>query len=132
MSRLLHTNPRTVTRIKSDEYRAMHAALTKKRNKYRAKRTKLDDKAFASKHESRVYARLKQMERAGFIKELRLQPKYPMTVNGHLICTYISDFEFKDRGKTVTVDAKGARTRDYIIKRKLFLALYSHIEHREA
>lgn len=130
MSRLLRANPRTVTRIKSEDYRRLHAAI-KKPNKYRAKRQKVDGVSFASQHEAKVYSELKVREKLGEITGLRLQPKYPMVVNGRDICIYFGDFEFNESGLPVCMDAKGVRTKDYRIKRKLFLALYPYIEHRE-
>lgn len=40
--------------------------------------------------------------------------------------TYIADFVYTDAatGKLVVEDAKGMRTRDYIIKRKLMLYIH--------
>lgn len=130
MSAMLFANRRTVTRLKPAEYRAMHAGI-KKPNKYRAKRQKVDGISFASQHEAKVYSELKIRERAGEITNLRLQPRYPMVVDGDLICTYVADYEWRERDCLVAGDAKGVRTKDYRIKRKLFLALYAHIEHRE-
>ena len=41
-------------------------------------------------------------------------------------CVYIADFVYKDEetGRTVVEDAKGVKTKDYIIKRKLMLWLH--------
>ena len=39
---------------------------------------------------------------------------------------YVADFVYLDeQGKTVVEDAKGVRTKDYIIKRKLMLWLHN-------
>ncbi|KDD41088.1 PF06356 domain protein [Bordetella bronchiseptica OSU095] len=35
--------------------------------------------------------------------------------------TYVGDFSYIEDGRRVVEDAKGMRTRDYIIKRKLML-----------
>lgn len=132
MSRLLCANLRTITRIRSSEYRDMHAGLVRKPNKYRAKRQTVDGLSFASKHEAKVYGELKLRERAGEITDLRLQPRYHLTINDTLICTYVGDFEFTEAGRIVCVDAKGMPTPAYTIKRTLFKVLYPNIEHREA
>lgn len=94
--------------------------------KYRNVPTIVDGIKFASKREAVRYSQLKLLERAGEISELRLQPRYPLTVNGLHVCTYVGDFEYRDAGTEllVTEDAKGVRTRDFINKSKLFHALY--------
>lgn len=70
---------------------------------------------------------LAMYERAGVVKGIQVQCKYPLHVNGHLICTYYSDFEYwRQKGSEweyVVEDTKGKRTRGYIIKRKLMKAI---------
>ena len=41
--------------------------------------------------------------------------------------TYVADFVYTDAetGENIVEDAKGVRTKDYIIKRKLMLAVHS-------
>ena len=94
--------------------------------KYRAIRTEVDGHVFASKAEARRYQELKLMERAGLIEALRLQPRYPLHVNGRLICTYVADFAYTDleHGEAVVEDVKGVRTPVYNLKKKLMKALY--------
>jgi hypothetical protein len=94
--------------------------------KYRNVPTEIDGIKFASKREAKRYCELKLLEKAGEIKDLRLQPRYPLTVNGLHVCTYVADFEYSWTAlpSTVTEDAKGVRTRDFINKAKLFHALY--------
>ncbi|MDI6026742.1 DUF1064 domain-containing protein [Corticibacterium sp. UT-5YL-CI-8] len=112
------------TRISAKEAKAL---LQKpKQSKYRAKPTEVDGIRFASKAEARRYADLKRLERAGEIEALRLQPRYPLIVNNFHVCTYIADFAYLDKNtdREVVEDTKGVRTRDFIIKAKLFHALY--------
>ncbi len=99
-------------------------------NKYNARRCCLDGINFDSKHEMQRYAQLKMLERAGEISDLRLQVKYQLIPRqddsaGRMLerdVSYIADFVYKDKaGGTVVEDAKGHRTKDYIIKRKLML-----------
>ncbi len=94
--------------------------------KYRNVPTVVDGIRFASKREAFRYCELKLLERAGDIKELRLQPRYPLAVNGLHVSTYVGDFEYVESksGRLITEDSKGVRTRDFINKAKLFHALY--------
>lgn len=94
--------------------------------KFRNVPTEIDGIRFASKREAKRYCDLKLLERAGEIKALRLQPRYPLTVNSLHVATYVGDFEYVESksGRIVTEDAKGVKTRDFINKAKLFHALY--------
>lgn len=98
----------------------------RKRNKYRAKPTIVDGIRFASRREAKRYCQLRLLSQHGQIAALTLQPPYPLTVNGQLICTYVADFRYYDvhLSREVVEDSKGFRTREYQIKRKLMLALY--------
>ena len=100
-------------------------------SKYHAKPVEIDNIRFASKREGKRYAELKLLERAGQIRNLELQPKFPLIVNGVLVCTYIGDFAYFEANKRVIEDSKGFKTKEYIIKRKLLLALNPGMEHRE-
>lgn len=94
--------------------------------KYRNIPTEIDGIKFASKREAVRYSQLKLLHRAGEISELKLQPRYPLAVNGLHVCTYVGDFSYIDHNTrtVVTEDAKGVKTKDFIIKAKLFHALY--------
>lgn len=94
-------------------------------NKFGAVRTEVDGITFASKKEASRYGELKLLVRAGEIRELSLQPRFPLRVEGKLVCTYVADFLYETKlGETVVEDAKGMRTPAYIIKSKLFEALH--------
>jgi hypothetical protein len=97
-----------------------------KPRKFRNVPTEIDGIRFASKREARRYADLKLLEQAGEIAGLKLQPRYPLTVNSLHVATYVGDFEYVETksGRTITEDAKGVKTRDFINKAKLFHALY--------
>lgn len=94
--------------------------------KYKNVPTVIDGIRFASKREAKRYCDLKLLERAGEIMNLTLQPRYPLTVSGMHVCTYVADFSYIETasGRTITEDSKGVRTRDFINKAKLFHALY--------
>jgi len=114
--------------------------------KYNATKVTIDGHTFASKHEANRYMELKLLERAGSITDLQMQVKFVLipsqyepdivkvlksgkekVVKGKLIereCSYIADFVYQYNGKTVVEDAKGMRTKEYVIKRKLILERY--------
>lgn len=95
-------------------------------NKYCAKAVTVDGIRFASKKEAAHYGALKIRLRLGEISDLRLQPKFPLAVNGVKICTYIADFEYTEvaTGERIVCDVKGVKTPVYRIKAKLVKALF--------
>lgn len=95
------------------------------RNKYKAKPTVVDGRRFASRHEARAYLQLKALQAAGAIRDLRMQVRFPIRVEGQLICHYTADFVYREvcTGQEVVADAKGYPTREYKLKRKLMLAV---------
>ena len=70
--------------------------MTERKAKYNAVRTKIDGHTFASQKEARRYQELKLLERVGSIRNLTLQPKYRLVVNGMHVCNYIADFLYLD------------------------------------
>jgi hypothetical protein len=94
-------------------------------NKYGNRKTVVDGVTFASAKEATRYAQLRTLERAGVIKGLILQPRFPLVVNGAKVCTYVADFEYRDEdGTRVIEDVKGVRTDVYRIKNKLLRAVH--------
>jgi hypothetical protein len=62
---------------------------------------------------------------AGTIYGLRLQPRYPLTVNGVKVGTYVADFAYVDAaGDDVVEDVKGVRTPVFKLKAKLMKAVH--------
>lgn len=96
--------------------------------KYGNVRTEVDGISFDSKKEAKRYSELKLLERAGHIRDLELQPMFPMVINGHLVCTYIADFAYLvPNGSRVVEDVKSPATRSeaaYRIKNKLMRAIH--------
>jgi len=99
--------------------------------KYNASPTHLDGHRFASKAEAQRYSELKNLESAGIVSHLELQPRFPLIVGGKVVCTYVGDFRYLENGKPVTEDVKGFATAEYKLKRKLLLATHPGIDHRE-
>jgi len=98
-----------------------------KKSKYGARKVEIDGIKFDSKRESERYTVLKYLESIGNITDLQLQvkfelqPKYIMDGKTIRAITYIADFVYKDKnGNTVVEDSKGYRTKEYLLKKKLF------------
>jgi Protein of unknown function (DUF1064) len=101
---------------------------------------------FGSLKEARRYIELKGRERAGTIRDLRLQPRYVLCglVVDHADCRdvnagtianrrapvgdYVGDFEYDERHgivwTRVVEDTKGVRTAVYKLKKRLFETQY--------
>lgn len=80
-----------------------------------------------SKKEAARCDELHLMQRAGLISELEIQVKYTLIPSrkykdmpNERAVTYIADFDYMDGKTHVIEDTKGFKTKDYIIKRKLF------------
>lgn len=99
-----------------------------KRSKYGSVKTVVDGITFHSKKEAARWMQLRLLERAGEIVDLEHQVKYPLVVNGQLVCSYICDFRYawKHGGGQVVEDVKSGptKTREYRIKRKLMKAIH--------
>lgn len=96
----------------------------KRFSKYGATPTVVDGIRFASKRESVYYADLKLRERAGEIRNLTLQPKFPITINGEKVCDVVLDFSFYEENRRRVLDIKGFDTPISRLKRKLVHAVY--------
>lgn len=114
------------------------------RNKYRNEKVTVNGVVFDSKKEARRFQELRLLEMAGKITDLQRQVKFvlipaqrePDTIGprgavkqGKIIereVYYLADFVYIDNktGEKFVEDAKGMRTKEYIIKRKLLLWRY--------
>jgi len=88
-----------------------------------------DGSVLDSKREARRYEELLALQKIGVIRDLKRQVVYPLILAHKEFnlreCNYVADFVFTDEdGRMRVEDAKGHRTRDYIIKRKLFAQVY--------
>ena len=111
-------------------------------SKYHSKKIVVNGMVFDSKKEARRFGVLQILEQAGQITDLQRQVEFvlipeqrePDTTGvrggkkkGKVIerkCSYIADFVYMENGNQVVEDAKGVRTTEYIIKRKLMLEKY--------
>lgn len=99
--------------------------------KYHNKKIVSLDGKFDSQREYERWGELKLLQRAGEISNLQRQVKFRLIpaqkIDGKVVereCAYIADFVYVKDGKPVVEDAKGFKTKDYIIKRKLMLERY--------
>ncbi|MEH6941510.1 DUF1064 domain-containing protein [Bacillus sp. JJ722] len=100
-------------------------------SKYGAKKTTVDGVIFDSKAEAKYYEQLKWMKANKQIKDFELQPKFLLQEafkkNGKTFrkIEYIADFKVINLDDTVEiVDIKGAITKEFAIKRKLFERMF--------
>lgn len=96
----------------------MHGII-KRPNKYRAKKTTVDNITFDSRAEAIRYCALKVLFRAGHICNLEVQPEFNFKLDGKKIFTYRADFAYFDGDKRVVEDVKGVKTAVYRLKKKL-------------
>ncbi len=91
-----------------------------------AKRTTVDGIVFASRTEARRYSELKLLERVKVIKDLELQPAYPLVIEGTIIGVYHADFRYVDcvNGEVVVEEVKRFKTREYRRTKKIVEALF--------
>lgn len=109
-------------RMTAEEYKQQ---MNQKPSKYKAKRTEVDGRKFASRLEANYYCELKTLIRAGEVVDIQLQPVYPLP--GGL--KYIADFLVKYAdGREEIVDCKGMRTAVYKLKKRLFEATYPNLK----
>ena len=101
--------------------------LAKTTSKYHAIRTTIDGITFDSKKEATRYQELKLLERAGEIKDLKLQQDFILiekTNYGRAI-KYRADFTYIDKKNGYVVeDTKGVRTSVYRLKKRLMQEKY--------
>ena len=115
--------------------------------KYHNKKVIINGEVFDSKREYRRFLELSLLEKAGEIQGLKRQVKFELipsqrepspgiyirgTKRGHpkpgkvieKEVAYYADFVYWHDGKMVVEDAKGVKTKEYIIKRKLMLHIH--------
>lgn len=112
-----------------------------RRGKSKYGNRRIGEHASHKEHDRATQLKLKQ--RAGLISNLREQVSYtliptqygqcgtdlkgkPVRVLLEHSCRYVADFVYTDNetGQEVVEDAKGYRTKEYIIKRKLMLYIH--------
>ena len=101
----------------------------RKANKYGAQKTTVCGRTFDSRREAEVYLELLAQKQAGEIVRIGFQPSYTLlagfkdnTGKKQKPITYTADFfvTFAD-GHSEVIEVKGVKTRDYQLRKKLFL-----------
>ena len=118
-------------------------------SKFHSRKTRVNGQLFDSRKEARRFVELSLLLKSGAITDLRTQvpfelipAQYSTVDTGRVykrgehkgepilkrICIekalkYVADFTYYKDGELVVEDAKGVRTKDYVIKRKLALYL---------
>lgn len=107
-----------------------------RKRKYRNKKVASNGLKFDSQKEARYYGYLLGLQNDGKIHGLKTQVKFDFNINGSLlryvdsnrVLKYIADFEyFTSDGVRKVVDVKGFKTRDYLIKKALMMAVHNII-----
>jgi protein associated with RNAse G/E len=113
--------------ISMEEYRRLSKGS--KASKLRNKRTLFDGVWYHSKKEAKYAQDLRMLQQAGVVSLIESQVKYPLEVNGLLICRYILDFRvtYAD-GRVEHIDVKGQKNGVpyalFTLKKKLMHAIY--------
>jgi hypothetical protein len=109
-----------------------------KENKYKNTKIEIDNIKFDSIKEAKRYIELKLMEKAGEIKDFKMQVPYILQDSFKLgnktyrDIKYIADFTYMQKSKTsgvelwelVIEDTKGYKIKEYLLKRKMFAYKY--------
>ena len=88
----------------------------------------------------RRYSELKILEKKGLIKDLILQPRFLLQESfvyegkKYRKIEYVADFQYYDNmiNKIVVEDFKGFKTKEYNIKKKMFLYKYKNYKFIES
>lgn len=103
-----------------------------KESKYRNNRVEVDGHLFDSQKEANKYCELKILKQIGEVVRLELQPAFCLQ-DGYkddagkfvMPIIYKADFRVTYRdGRVEVIDTKGFQTKEYKIKKKLFLKKY--------
>lgn len=100
-------------------------------NKYRNKKTVIDNVVFHSMKEAARYGELKLLLKAKKIAELKLQPRFKLYAG----IVYVADFMYfypADPEQMIVEDVKGYKTAVYQMKKKMFLEKYPAIKFIES
>ena len=105
--------------------------LPVKSNKYHAKKITIGNTTYDSKKEFKRAEYLEWLQKIKQISNLQKQVKFvlqePYVNNkGEKIraITYIADFVYTQDGKKIVEDVKGVKTKEYLLKKKIFQYKY--------
>lgn len=100
-------------------------------SKYGNKKVEINGIVFDSKREARRWLELDMLAKAGEIQDLQRQVPFLLIpsqkVDGKVVeraVSYVADFQYRENGKTIVEDAKGCKTPEYKLKKKMMLFFY--------
>jgi len=96
-----------------------------KRPKYGNRKVTVGDITFDSAKEAKRWGELQFMVKAGEIRNLERQVRFPIIVNGVKVCTYVADYVYDEMAGRVVEDVKSEFTRKdplFRLKSKLLKA----------
>jgi len=104
----------------------------KTNNKYGAKSTRCEsDHYHPSMGEAAYCNKLLLMKKGKAIKEYEYEKRYALEVNGKTIGHHKPDFTVHNTDGSISVhEFKGVMTRDWMLRKKLFEAIYTDIPYR--
>jgi hypothetical protein len=125
--------------MSAEEYRKRKAVP-----KYGNRKVEFDGYTFDSQAEAKRYKQLLLLNEGGLIEDLEVPPTYELQPSfrdkrgrKHRAIVYIGDFRYIEvidpqsiMGRAVVEDTKGARTKEFNIKEKLFRFRYPDIDLR--
>jgi len=95
------------------------------RNKFRAEKVVIDGITFDSKSEARRYQELLILKSAGIVRDLKVHPKFDLTIMGTKIGSFKPDFQYVSQsGAVVIEDVKGTITEAASLRIRVFQAIY--------
>lgn len=108
-------------------------------NKFHAQKVTVGGVTYDSKKESKRAIQLQYLERIGEITDLKQQVEFELQegfVNneGKKIrsIVYVGDFSYIKDGQCIVEDTKGFKTKEYNIKKKLFMHKFPEIKFVES
>ena len=100
-------------------------------NKYHAKKTWMKGRVYDSKKEANRAFELELLAKYGKIQNLQKQVPFVLQEgfvdrDGHKVrpIEYVCDFVYEENGQKIAEDSKGFRTKEFILKKKMFLYRY--------
>lgn len=111
------------------DYREKYVGSIRTKSKYNNVKQKYNGNHYDSKLEAKYAQELDWRLHCGELKEIKRQVKVPLCLNEIFICNYYVDFRVVDKhGAIIYIEVKGKMTPDFIIKKKLFLAIINEID----
>ena len=92
-----------------------------KASKYKNEKVEFNGRTFDSKREAKRAGELELLQKMGKISDLKYQVRFEVIPKQgkKRAAYYVADFTYVEAGQPIVEDAKGHRTREFILKSKL-------------